>query len=250
MHFDTQNTGSCEMILNSLDQGVISFSPKGDATFMNFAASKILQYELDEIIGLPIHHMIHHSKPDGEIYSKDECPILKIVNDGTPLEGTDELFWKKDDTSIWVKVYGNPIHQNGKIIGAAISFEERVIKAFVPDKIKFHQFPSENPNPVFRVNVNGLIQYGNVASSNLLAAWSTEVDQILPATDLVVEIKASIKSGSPRDFIAHVGNEIYKFNIKPFPNNNSANVYGYDITKWIKDDLSKETEYSTDKLED
>ncbi len=80
------------MILNSLDQGVISFFPKGDTTFINFAASKILQYELDEIIGLPIHHMIHHSKPDGEIYSKDECPILKIVHEGTPLEGTDELF--------------------------------------------------------------------------------------------------------------------------------------------------------------
>ena len=80
------------MILNSLDQGVISFSPKGDVSFINYSASKILQYELDEIIGLPIHHMIHHSKADGEIYSQDECPILKIVSDGTPLEGTDELF--------------------------------------------------------------------------------------------------------------------------------------------------------------
>jgi PAS domain S-box-containing protein len=249
MHFDIQNTGSCEMILNSLDQGIISVSAKGDVAFINIAASKFLQYDSDEIIGLPIHHMIHHSKPDGETYSKDDCPILKIVNDGTPLEGTDELFWKKDDTSIWVKVYGNPIYQNGNVVGAAISFEERVIKTFKPDKIKLHQFPSENPNPVFLVNVNGLIQYGNVASSTLLGEWNTEVGQILPATDLVAEVEESIKSGLPRDLVSHVGKEIYKFNIKPFPNNNSANVYGYDITKWIKDDLSKETVYSTDKLE-
>jgi PAS domain S-box-containing protein len=250
MHFNIENPGSCEMILNSLDQGIISISSKGEVAFINFAATKFLQYESDEIIGLSIHHMIHHSKPDGEIYSMDESPILKIVNDGTPLEGTDELFWKKDDTSIWVKVHGNPILQNGKIIGAAISFEERVFKAFKPDKIKFHQFPSENPNPVFRVNVNGLIQYGNVASSNLLEEWGTEIGQILPATDLMVEVEESIKSGLQRDFIAHVGNEIYKLNIKPFPNNNSANIYGYNITKWIKDDLSEETEYSIDKLED
>ncbi len=85
-------------------------------------------------------------------------------------------------------------------------------------------------------------QYGNVASSDLLGAWSTEVGQILPAEDLVAEIEESIKSGLPRDFISHVGKEIYKFNIKPFPNINSANIYGYDITKWIKDDLPKETE--------
>ena len=225
MNFEIQNTGNSKMILNSLDQGIISFSSKGEVSFLNRAASKILQYELDEIIGLPLHHMIHHSKPDGEIYSKDECPILKIVNDGTPLKGTDELFWKKDDTSVWVKVYGNPIHLNGKIIGAAISFEQRVIKTFKPDKITFHQFPSENPNPVFRVNVNGLIQYGNAASSSLLGAWKTEVGKTLPATDLMVEIEESINSGLLRNFIVHVGNEIYKFNIKPFPNNNSANIY-------------------------
>ena len=246
MHFDFQNSGSCEMILNSLDQGVISLTPKGDVSFINDAASKIIQYELDEIIGLPMHHMIHHSKADGEIYSQNECPILKIVSDGTPLEGTDELFWKKDDTSVWVKVNGNPIHMNGKIIGAAISFEERVIKTFKTDKIKYHQFPSENPNPVFRVNVDGLIQYGNATSSKLLNAWKTEVDQVLPATDLLIEIEESIKSGLLRNFIAHVGKEVYKFNIKPFPNNNSANIYGYDITKWVKNDLSKETKLVAD----
>ncbi len=250
MLFNIENTGSCEMILNSLDQGVISISSKGEVTFINFAATKFLQYESDEIIGLPIHHMIHHSKPDGEINSIDESSILKIVNDGTPLNGTDELFWKKDDTSFWVKVHGNPIFQNGKIIGAAISFEERVFKAFKPDKIKFLQFPSENPNPVFRVNVNGLIQYGNVASLTLLGEWNIEIGQILPATDLMIEIDESIKSGLRRDFIAHVGNKTYKLNIKPFPNNNSANIYGYNITKWVKDDLAKETEFPVDKLED
>ena len=238
------------MILNSLGQGIISFSPKGEVSFINNAASKILQYELDEIIGLPLHHMIHHSKPDGEIYTQDECPILRIVNDGTPLEGTDELFWKKDDTSVWVKVYGNPIHLNGKIIGAAISFEERVIKTFKTDKIKFHQFPSENPNPVFRVSVEGLIQYGNAASATILDAWKVKVGQTLPATDLMVEIEESIKSGLLRNFIAHVESEIYKFNIKPFPNNNSANIYGYNITKWVKGDLSEETKLSVNKLED
>lgn len=153
-----------EMILNSLNHGVISFSNKGDVTFINSVALNALGYDAKEIIGQPLHFTIHHTKPDGAIYYPDQCPIIKIVKSGIFLEGINEVFWRKDDTELLVEVYGGPIYKEELIIGATISFKKRVDQSLESSEVNFGHFPSENPNPVFRVHANGLVQYGNTSS--------------------------------------------------------------------------------------
>jgi PAS domain S-box-containing protein len=126
-----------EVILNSLNHGIITFSRKGEATFINSVALNALGYDAEDIIGYPVHLTIHHSKPDGAIYYPGKCPIVKIVKSGISLEGIAEVFWKKDGTELLVEVYGRPIYKEEKIIGATISFKERFKKSLESSEINF-----------------------------------------------------------------------------------------------------------------
>ena len=52
------------------------------------------------------------------------------------------------------------------------------------ESARLARFPSENPNPVLRINPHGTILYANAASDCLLSAWETSVGGKLPwATD-------------------------------------------------------------------
>ncbi|NJK86106.1 MAG: hypothetical protein HC906_09205 [Bacteroidales bacterium] len=43
------------------------------------------------------------------------------------------------------------------------------------------RFPEENPNPVLRIDKNGIIIYRNQASNDLIHYWNTERGQKIPA---------------------------------------------------------------------
>jgi hypothetical protein len=64
-------------------------------------------------------------------------------------------------------------------MGLDISFALDMIET-AKEAVSLAKFPSENPNPVLRVDRNGRLLYANLASVPLLTAWGCEVGQILP----------------------------------------------------------------------
>lgn len=62
------------------------------------------------------------------------------------------------------------------------------------------------------------------------------------------EIEESIRSSFPRDVACKVGIETYEFHIRPFPDHYSAIIYGYNITKWVKDGPAIGESYAIDDL--
>jgi PAS domain-containing protein len=57
-----------ELILDSAGEGIYGLDPSGHATFVNAAAATMLGWEVDEVLGRPMHALLHHSKPDGTPY--------------------------------------------------------------------------------------------------------------------------------------------------------------------------------------
>jgi PAS domain S-box-containing protein len=249
MNDDALGGPSYISILNSINQGVICFDYRGDANYINSVGLELLGYKREDIIGLPVHIIIHHSKQNGSIYPKDECPIMRIATSGRDLYGINEIFWNKEGEAIAVDVYGSPLYKEENIIGGVISFNKRRDQQLLQhSEIHFGHFPTENPNPVFRVDIDGLLQYGNAASFNILEAWKITVGETLPGSDLLQEIKESIKSGLFKEFITSVDSEKYEFSIRPFPTNHSAIIYGQNITKWIKAEPETDEGYAIDNL--
>ena len=113
-----------ELILDSVGEGIFGLDLDGRTSFVNPAAARMTGYRPEELIGQHQHARIHHSKPDGEPYGREECPIYAALRDGEVHQVTGEVFWRKDGTSFPVEYVSTPILEGGEIVGAVVSFKD------------------------------------------------------------------------------------------------------------------------------
>ncbi|RJR40202.1 MAG: response regulator [Deltaproteobacteria bacterium] len=109
------------LILASAAEGFLGLDIEGKHIFVNPAATRMLGYEEEELIGFPSHLVWHHSRPDGTPCPEEECPLHKAIKGGVGYYA-EEVFWKKDGTSFPVEARNNPIVEDGEITGAVVTF--------------------------------------------------------------------------------------------------------------------------------
>lgn len=114
-----------DLILQSAGEGIYGLDQYGNTTFVNPAAAQILGWSPEDLLGKPQHALIHHTKPDGAVYDREDCPIYAAFKDGHIHTVTDELFWRKDGTSLPVEYTSTPIRdENGQLTGAVVTFRD------------------------------------------------------------------------------------------------------------------------------
>lgn len=113
-----------ELILESAGDGIFGLDNRGKVTFVNKAASLLLGWEPDDLVGLSHHDLIHHTRADGTAYPVDQCPIHQAYRDGKVHFGADEVFWKRDGTSFQVEYISTPILENQRLTGAVVVFRD------------------------------------------------------------------------------------------------------------------------------
>lgn len=111
-----------ELILSSAGEGIVGLDHRGDVTFANPAAARLLGYEEDEIVGRHSHSTWHYARADGSPYPEEQCPIYAAYKDGRVHRGSDEVFWRKDGSSFPVEYTSTPIREQGRLVGAVVVF--------------------------------------------------------------------------------------------------------------------------------
>jgi len=113
-----------ELLLHAAGEGIYGLDLQGNTTFVNPVALEMLGWESHELIGQPQHTLIHHTKPDGTPYPREECPIYRAFIDGVVHHVVDDVFWRKDGTSFPVEYTSTPIVENGESKGAVVTFKD------------------------------------------------------------------------------------------------------------------------------
>ena len=112
-------------ILDSIQEGIYGLDREGNTTFVNNAASQLLGWQADELIGRCQHERIHHTKPNGSPYPREDCPIYAAFRDGKVHRITNEVFWRKDGTCLPVEYTSSPLcSDDGELEGAVVVFRE------------------------------------------------------------------------------------------------------------------------------
>ena len=111
-----------ELILASAGEGIYGTDVKGNISFINPAAAAMLGYEKEELLGQYVHSSIHHSRPDGSPYPADDCPLLTATSTGLRMLNKEDLIWRKDGSSLPVEFSCMPMHRNGELVGAVVTF--------------------------------------------------------------------------------------------------------------------------------
>lgn len=112
-----------ELILQSVGDGIYGIDFDGKLTFINEAGAQALGYTPEQLTGLDLHQVIHHSHADGTPYSKSTNPILQALRRSEPIRMRDEVFWRRDGTSIPVEYSADPIMEDGLISGMVVAFQ-------------------------------------------------------------------------------------------------------------------------------
>ena len=125
-----------ELILNSAGEGILGLDLQGRHTFVNPSAARMLGYEIEELIGQKSHPIWHYSRADGSPYPQEECKIYAAYRDGAVHTENDEVFWRKDGTSFPARFTSTPILEDGKLVGAVISFRDITERKQAEEKIR------------------------------------------------------------------------------------------------------------------
>jgi PAS domain S-box-containing protein len=124
----TDNDGTLQslqqLILDAAGEGIYGIDKRGRVTFGNAAATDILGWHTDDILGKPAHDVHHHSHADGTPYPREECPIYAAIQDGKVHREHDEVFWHTNGQPVPVEYTSTPIVRNGELDGAVVVFRD------------------------------------------------------------------------------------------------------------------------------
>lgn len=113
------------LLLESAAEGIYGIDAEGRCTFANSACVKLLGYSSSEqLLGKPMHELIHHTRPDDEPYPTEECPLLNTIRAGEPFHGDRELLWRADGSSFYADQRANPIYEGKRLVAAVITFTD------------------------------------------------------------------------------------------------------------------------------
>ena len=113
-----------ELILESVADGIYGIDLDSRLTFINLAGARALGYSPDQLTGRDVHEVIHHSHADGTPYSRSTSPILQAMRRREAIRMRDEVFWRRDGTSIPVEYSASPLIEDGRISGMVVAFQD------------------------------------------------------------------------------------------------------------------------------
>lgn len=112
------------LILDSAGEGILGLDNQGKVIFINKAASLMLGWETEELLGNTHHELIHHTHSDGTAHPVELCPIYMAYRDGQVHYKTGDIFWCKNGTSFPVEYVSTPIRDRGMLTGAVVVFRD------------------------------------------------------------------------------------------------------------------------------
>jgi two-component system, OmpR family, sensor histidine kinase VicK len=101
-------TRQSDSILASVGDGIYGIDLEGKVTFVNAAATQMLGYKQEEMLGHVMHNLIHHTRADGTPYDSADSPIRKSLTNFDTVRVSNEIFWRKDGTSFPVEYVARP----------------------------------------------------------------------------------------------------------------------------------------------
>ncbi len=127
-----------------------------------------------------------------------------------------------------------------KIEGAVLSFTDITERKKQEHEIEsLSRFPSENPNPIFRIDGKGTILYGNPVGASFLTVWKSKVGEGAP--EHISRVVASVLASDRRIEIEETfGAKTFSLLFAPVTLEGYVNIYANDITERKKSETERE----------
>jgi len=210
------------------------------------AALKIFGYEKNEMIGKPTDFL----HVNNESLLQFQCLLRAAVENNQFPFNLDEFHMKRKDGTIFITEHtvNRLVNDKGKQTGWVSIVRDITERRQLLEEVEsLARFPSENPNPVFRIGKEEMISESNNATESLFKLWGCERRGKAPEflRDIVNEL---LSSDASKNFEVELGDKTYGFFAKPNLVSHDVNFYGRDIS--ARKRMEKELQEYATHLED
>ncbi|MBF0152891.1 MAG: diguanylate cyclase [Magnetococcales bacterium] len=177
-----------DLILATVGEGIFGVDQEGSVTFINPAATRMIGWSAEELLGQKSHALLHHTRHDGTPYSARDCQVCLSVKEKMTRRVSDEIFWRKDGTHFSVEYASSPIFDGEEIKGAVVVFHDITSRKAEEGR--------EMRSQISRIAISALLETG---LEDLTLTYQLEValDIILSVSWLSIIAKGSIFLSDP-----------------------------------------------------
>lgn len=126
-----------QLLLDSTQEGIYGMDHDGRCTLANKSCARLLGYDsTNELLGQPMHELIHHTRPDGRPYPVGECSIHTMSETGFTGVVENELFWRRDGSPFPVSFSALPMLDGNQAIGTVCTFTDITEKMQVEEQLR------------------------------------------------------------------------------------------------------------------
>ena len=113
------------LILDSSAQPTVALDMAGAVTMSNRAATEALGFEEgDDLVGLELHDVMHHTKRDGTPYPAVECPLYSALAEAEAAHLEAEMFFRRDGSAFFADLHLEPVRRGDATVGAVTTFTD------------------------------------------------------------------------------------------------------------------------------
>lgn len=122
-----------EILLGSVADGICGVDRNGLVRFANPAAARLLGARPQNLIGKPVHQLVHGSAPPDKKCGED-CPLRRASGQRKAVTGEGAIF-RSNGTGFPAEFFLNPILDQGRFSGSVLSFRD-ISQRYALDRMK------------------------------------------------------------------------------------------------------------------
>ena len=122
-----------EILLGSVADGICGIDRNGLVRFANPAAARLLGARPQNLIGKPVHQLVHGAAPPDKRCGED-CPLRRAPGQRKSVTGEGTIF-RSNGTSFPAEFFLNPILDQGRFSGSVLSFRD-ISQRYALDRMK------------------------------------------------------------------------------------------------------------------
>jgi PAS domain S-box-containing protein len=111
-------------VMENITEGLYVVDLDGVTLLANSAASEMLGWSSEEVVGRRMHDVIHYQQLDRTPHATEDCQLIQAYTEGRTVRSLEDAFTRKDGSIVQVDCSVGPLSSGGDVHGAVIVFRD------------------------------------------------------------------------------------------------------------------------------